>query len=118
MRHRPGQGPGHLCEAGLPQRPVAGMHHQVVGFKGPGQLQFPRQPLGGQGIKSRIGRGQVGEIPEMHHQGSQPRQASGSTKIPHCRRRHRAPFPAPGILDKDLEGLAAQDLGLIDRPAQ
>ena len=54
----------------------------------------------------------------MHHQGSQPRLGSGSTKIPNRRRRHRAPFPAPGILDKDLEGLTAQDLGLIDRPAQ
>ena len=47
----------------------------------------------------------------MHHQGPQPRQASGATKIPNRRRRHRAPFPAPGILDKDLQGLAAQDLG-------
>ena len=54
----------------------------------------------------------------MHHQGPQPRLAPGLVKIPNCRRRHRAPFPAPGILDKDLEGLAAQDLGLVDRPAQ
>ena len=54
----------------------------------------------------------------MHHQGPQPRQISGPGKIPNCRRRHRAPFPAPGVLDKDLEGLAAQDLGLRDRPAQ
>ena len=54
----------------------------------------------------------------MHHQGRKPRQISGPGKIPDCRRRHRAPFPAPGVLDKDLEGLTAQDLGLRDRPAQ
>ena len=54
----------------------------------------------------------------MHHQGRKPRLGPSLDKIANRPRCHRAPFPAPGILDEDLKGLAAQDLGLVDRPAQ
>ena len=49
---------------------------------------------------------------------SQARLYSGPAESLNLRGRHRAPFPAPGVLDKDLEGLAAQNLSLFDRPAQ
>jgi hypothetical protein len=54
----------------------------------------------------------------MHHQRPQTQAAAGRGKFPDRRGRRLPLFPGPGVLDKDLQGLAAQDPSLIQGPQQ